>query len=354
MKRWTIVVGLALSFALGATFVSRTTTGLRLRHAVQLWLVRVASVADFEIERVGRVRMFLNPQDSVVTRGIMADGVWEENETHWFTRFVGPGDTVIDIGANVGYYTVLASQLVGDQGRVYAFEPEPTAFALLEQNVRVSGARNVVLEQKAVSNENGTLQLFLAAVNKGDHRIYQTDDRAAIDVEAVRLDDYLAGIGGAIDFVKIDTQGAEALIIAGMDDTIRDNPGIVMAVEFSPQALQELGTSGEEFLARLRAHDFRMFDLGPGMPGIMDLREVTPEGLIKGYAPDRWPFTNILLLKGFNELRRLTWDAESKRRALEKEVARGRPESQRVRDARAVLTLAEAALVEYRDSPVPR
>ncbi len=340
---------------LAGAFVFGSATGLRVQHALRMELARFASVAVIEVEPVGKFRMFLNPDDAAVTRAIMAAGVWEENETHWFTKFVDVGDTVIDVGANVGYYTILASRLVGERGRVYAFEPDPTSFALLEQNVRVNGARNVVLEQKALSNENGTLQLYLAEKNKGDHRIYQTEeDRPSVDVETVRLDDYLADVGGTVDFVKIDTQGAEAVIIAGMPETIRANPGIVMAVEFWPEGLLALETTAEGMLEELRGHDFRMFDLGLGMLGTTSLREVAPEGLLKQYTSKGWSFTNLLLIKGFAQLRQLTWEVAAKRSALERELARGESNSDRQRDARAALALAEAALVAYRDGAIPQ
>ncbi len=353
-RYWLLAV--LLVCVLAAAFLFERRQQSQLRQALQQRFEESPSVATLEIDPAGTIRMFLNPDDSIITPRIQRDGVWEPNETHWFTRFIGRGDTVIDIGANVGYYTLLASRLVGEHGRVYAFEPDPIAFALLEQNVRLNEARNVVLEQKAVSNENGSIQLFLAPDNKGDHRIYQTaEGRPAIDIDAVRLDDYLAEVDGRVDFVKIDTQGAEALIIAGMRQTIDAHPNIVMAVEFWPQGLQGLGSDAAELLQQLSAHDFRMFDLGPGLPGVKDLWEVSPAGMLRTHTVTSRTFTNLLVFRSFEELQALATNVDRARRELAAVVARELPRSDAERSARAALEGAEAAFLAYRnDIPVRR
>ena len=142
-------------------------------------------------------------------------------------RTVKPGDMIVDAGANFGYYTIIGSRLVGDKGKVYAFEPDPTNFELLQKNVRLNGlTNNVVLERKALSNRKGTLKLFIADQNKGDHRIYQPvgESRRSIDVEAVRLDGYFKDHQRGIDVLKSDTQGAEGVILEGMTGLLEGRP----------------------------------------------------------------------------------------------------------------------------------
>ena len=155
------------------------------------------------------LKMYLDPTDKVITPTILVIGNWEPAETAWFLRIVKPGDTIVDVGANVGYYTIIGSRLVGDKGKVYAFEPEPAKFELLEKNVRLNGLTNVVLERKALSNRKGTLKLFIADKNKGDHRIYQPEgeSRPSVDVEAVRLDEYFKDHKRRIDVLKIGHPG---------------------------------------------------------------------------------------------------------------------------------------------------
>ena len=96
--------------------------------------------------------------------------VYERTATGIVQREINEGDVVLDIGANIGYYTLLAARLVGPTGQVIAFEPDQTNFALLRKNVEANGYRNVVLVNKAVSDHNGTAELFLNDANPGDHR----------------------------------------------------------------------------------------------------------------------------------------------------------------------------------------
>jgi FkbM family methyltransferase len=299
---WT---GLGLFALLAALWLlAGSATGLGLIHALATRLRPYTTVTTLEIEGVGPVRLFLNSNDKVVTPLIEAQGAWEPNETHWFVRSLRPGDTVVDAGANIGWYTVIAGKRVGDAGRVYAFEPDPEAFALLERNVRVNGLHNVVLEQKALSDAPGHIELFIAPDNKGDHRIYQPEGehRASVQVEAVTLDDYFRDAPEGVDFVKSDTQGAELVILKGMRGLIEKSPSLVMAFEYAPKALAGLGGDAGEMLSIFQSHGFRMYDLGSGFGGVQPLHPVQPQVLLSRYDPHKEFFTNLLLLKGRDDL----------------------------------------------------
>jgi FkbM family methyltransferase len=298
-------------------FGSGASPFLRLEHSIRMQLADHSKVAALDVPGISGLKMFLHPKDKVITYRVMADGLWEENETHWVSQFVGEGDTFVDIGANVGYFTLVASRLVGENGHVYAFEPDPVAFSILQRNVRLNGLDNVTLEQKAVSNEPGSIQLFLSEENKGNHQIYETEEkRLAIDVEAVPLDDYFRDYDGDIDFIKIDTQGAEGVIVQGMDEVLRANPQAVMAVEFWPTGLSGLGTDAADFLALLRSYDFLFFDLGPGSGGIRPLHEVHDKGLLHRFVGKGDHFTNLFVIRGYAEVQEVAWEALRKGRVL--------------------------------------
>ena len=260
--------------------------------------------------------LHLNPKDEMITRLILAEGLWEANETRWMVRSLREGDVVLDVGANVGYYTVIASRLVGDEGRVYAFEPDPTAFSFLEKNAAANALRNVVLEQKACSSEPGTLKLFLDEVNLGAHRVNVPGEnqKRFVEVEAVRVDDYFAAEARKVHFIKIDTEGAEALIVAGMKRLIAENADLKMAVELSPYALEDLGSSASELLSMLEELDFRFYDLGLGP--LVPLVEVTRESLLSTYTVENKLFTNLYLSKGRGELMRAREALEERRSEL--------------------------------------
>lgn len=123
----------------------------------------------------------------------------------------------MDVGAHVGYFTALGGQIVGDEGHAYAFEPDPTRAAVVEQTVVLNELNNLTVEQNAVSNEAGSIDFYVWPVDKVNNRIFldSKEERDAIQVEAISLDNYSAGRSDEIDFVKIDTQGAEAVILEG-------------------------------------------------------------------------------------------------------------------------------------------
>lgn len=255
-------------------------------------------ITTLQVEGIGQLPLFLNPDDASLTPEMWAGRLWEATETRWFTESLRPGDVVVDVGANVGYYTVIAALLVGDKGRVYAFEPDPVGFEILQRNVTLNGLNNVILEQKAVAREAGTLRLFLAEENKGDHRIYQPagEDRPAIEIEAVQLDEYLSARETSIDFLKVDTQGAELAILEGASATIRASSDLVMAVEYSPRHLASFGEAEGALIDFLDGLDMPMFNLGIGGSSSHVVRRISPEAL-RQMSPESPFFTNLLLTR---------------------------------------------------------
>lgn len=248
-----------------------------------------------EVVEVQGSKMVLDPDDRIVSRVIRRDKIWEPLETDLFSRALEPGDVVIDVGANIGYYTLLAARRVGPTGHVYAFEPEPRAFAILQRNVALNGYTNVTLVAKALGRSPGTLRLYLAKRNRGDHRVYDpTGKREAIDVEVVTLDEVLAAEPPArIDLIKIDTQGAECSILAGAEQTLADHREATILMEFTPNALVAVGDSPRGCLERLTGSGFALFDVDEWQ------REVSPtdvETLLREYPEDDPKrFTNLLL-----------------------------------------------------------
>jgi FkbM family methyltransferase len=209
--------------------------------------------------RVEGLTFHLNSHDGHLTEIVLKHGVWEPAETAVFEQQIRPGDTVVDVGANIGWYTVIASRLVGENGRVIAFEPDPVNFRYLKRNVEANGCTNVVLEQKALSTEAGTIQLHLNSKNMGMHStaLPQELSGGAIEVEAVPLDDYLQNVE-EVNFVKIDVEGAEGFVLGGMHQTLRSAPRLSLLVEFAPTRLEAAGCDAEKMLRNLEAQGFRM------------------------------------------------------------------------------------------------
>jgi FkbM family methyltransferase len=178
-------------------------------------------------------------------------GFYEENETEMFEKIIKAGDTVLDIGANIGYYTLIFAKLVGKNGRVFAFEPEPTNFTLLRRNIRINSYDNVVLEQKAVSNKTGKVKLYISE-NPGLHRIYDSyDGRKFIEVEAICLDDYFKNYDKNIDVIKMDIEGSEFGAVQGMTSLLKKNKNVKIVTEFLPSGLRQFGIKPEEYIELL-------------------------------------------------------------------------------------------------------
>ena len=200
--------------------------------------------------------MFLDPNDSL---RLSLWGEYEPFETRLFTSHIQSGHVVLDIGANIGYYTLLAARLVGPQGAVYAFEPDPDNFALLQKNIHRNGYRNVVLKNQAVADENGKIELFKGGENWGGHRIYDPgDSQEHITVDAIVLDDFFKGETTDIDLIKMDIEGAEVRAIQGMSTLLEKSANIKLFTEFSPAALSQSGSSPEEYLELLVQFGFAL------------------------------------------------------------------------------------------------
>jgi len=200
-------------------------------------------------------KMFLDPIDSL---GLSIWGVYEPLETELIKKETKEGDVVLDLGANIGYYTLIFAKLVGENGKVFAFEPDPDNFAILKKNIEINGYKNVTLIQKAVSNKAGKGKLYLSKYNKGAHAIYDKNDNSKfVEVETIRLDDYFKN-NNRVDFIKMDIEGAEGLAIQGMPLVLKDNKNIKILTEFNPAALQHF-ISPETYLKMLTDNGFIWF-----------------------------------------------------------------------------------------------
>jgi FkbM family methyltransferase len=193
---------------------------------------------------------------------LFAFGVLEPLVTEIFEKTIRKGDVVLDIGANIGYYTLIAARKIGAEGRVYAFEPEPANFELLKKNVKLNNYRNVVLENKAVSNKNGTSKLYIHPTSTGGHSLTQKSD-VQIQVETVTVDSYFEKME-RIDLVKMDIEGAETLVIQGMSDVLRKNKQLKIIMEFDLKTVRHAGFTLRQLTEPLFNHGFRAYVIESG------------------------------------------------------------------------------------------
>lgn len=144
-------------------------------------------------------------------------GSYEPEQAALFVGHVGSGGTFLDVGAHVGFYTLLGSRLVGERGQVWAFEPDPTNAGHLREHVRVNGADNVRVEEAAVASKEGSAR-FGGGSGSGTGRLTGSGEVA---VRTVALDPFCERHGLSPTAIKVDVEGAEAEVIEGGEETIR-------------------------------------------------------------------------------------------------------------------------------------
>ena len=190
---------------------------------------------------------------------------YEPFEATLLERAAGPGATVVDIGANVGFYTVLLASRVGPGGRVIAIEPDPTNASLLRRSAAANDLGNVTFLEAAVLDRAGTIDLYRSKTNFGDHRVFDGAEsdgagREKVTVPAVVLDEYLERERVQPTLVKMDIQGAEVTAFPGMIRTLSD-PRVVLFCEFWPQGLRLAGSNAGAFLDSLHRAGLTLFEI---------------------------------------------------------------------------------------------
>jgi FkbM family methyltransferase len=176
-------------------------------------------------------------------------------EIELLKKIIKPGDTVLDIGANIGFYASIVSDLVGDKGTVHCFEPDLKNFKYLQRAMK--GRSNVVLNQNAVGAKNETLKFYSSPNLNVDHRSYEPEVYSAVtEVQAVAIDAYLQKYGSSVQVIKMDIQGFEMQALSGMKACLENNPNIQLISEFWPYGLRTAGSSLIQYFEKLQSHGF--------------------------------------------------------------------------------------------------
>ena len=223
----------------------------RIKHSIQY---RMLPDRDVVVACQGSRMLVRNPRRSVIGRSIYLNGYWEPEETERVVRETKPEMTVLDIGADVGYYTLLFARLVGKQGRVLAFEPIPKAREYLARNVSMNEYRNITILDFALFDRAGVVCLEAPFRLSRLNLAKQAESQDDVQVEMKVFDDWSAAEGIArVDLLKVDVEGAELGVLRGMRRRLEsDRP--VLIIEIHPEQLGAFGHSSAElveFLASL-------------------------------------------------------------------------------------------------------
>ena len=185
-------------------------------------------------------------------------GTYEEETTKLFLVQVREGMTVLDIGANIGYYSLLAGRQVGEKGKVFAFEPWHANFSLLQRNIEANGFKNIIPVAKAVLNRCGRQRLFLAA-DPSEHSLCEGNDKESVEIDVTTVDEFVREQNISVDLIKMDVEGSEMRVLEGMTETINKNPDLKIITEFSIRNLERDGCFPEAFLRKLVSLGFELY-----------------------------------------------------------------------------------------------
>jgi FkbM family methyltransferase len=204
---------------------------------------------------LGRYKIYVDTQDFGVAPHLMLDGYWEMWLTEIIAQRVKPGMVVADIGANIGYYTLLMAELVGATGRVHAFEPNPLMVQKIAQSVSINGFLNVSIHNVALAEHEGEEMVFIVPPNEPKNAHILPYDGAPLQpgtiLQTHRLD---SPAWPDIEFAKIDVEGAEQLIWAGAKGLLDNGKLKTVALEFTGGRYADAGS----FLDRLLAPGFSL------------------------------------------------------------------------------------------------
>jgi FkbM family methyltransferase len=193
---------------------------------------------------------------------IYVTGDYEPYTARVMAALLAPGDVAVDVGANIGFFTLLASRRVGDAGEVFAFEPAPRPRQRLVENLRLNAARNVVVGEAAVCEREGEEAFYEGPPDRqGLSSLRVLEDASRVTrVRAGRLDDLLGGVR-AVSLVKIDVEGAEYRVLEGMAGRLdRDRPDLI--VEITDEFLGAQGHSAGLLRDRLLGLGYAMYAIG--------------------------------------------------------------------------------------------
>lgn len=223
--------------------------------------LRVKLKPDFVITKKYNHKMFLDKIDSLY---LSVNKDWDDFEITLLEKEVKEGDIVLDLGANIGFYTLILAKLVGKKGKVYAFEADSSNFEILKKNVKANGYENIILENKAVLDKNEKIKFYIDEGNTAGNSVFKGKKIKYKEVEAVKLDNYFSK-NRKINFIKIDIEGSEYKAMVGMSKLLKENKNIGIMTEFYPKLLNEIGKENGlpaiNYLKFLRNCGFELYNI---------------------------------------------------------------------------------------------
>ena len=201
-----------------------------------------------------------------VQKAIFCFHYFEPEDVAVFRRFVKPNGVLLDVGANIGQYSLLACKLMGDSGKIYAFEPSADVRVRLQKNIALNSFSTIEVVPCAVAASRGTMK-FYPAHQEGNQGVgslmpaqaFRSEIRATegVDVDVVSVDGFCEERGiDRVDILKIDVEGYDLEVLKGAEEVMRRNPEMLIMSEVEPLNLEQLGATAKDFYAFMASHGF--------------------------------------------------------------------------------------------------
>jgi FkbM family methyltransferase len=238
------------------------------------YLDRVLSAAGIDLEAVdmpqattdrwNEFEVLVDRFDTQIKKHIFFQGYFEWAETNFVRNSLRPGQTFVDVGANIGWHTLMAASRVGSSGRVVAIEPAASTFLELQSNVQLNRFRNVTMHQLGLSDREGSVEIFRNNEDdSGGNTMFRSADHVPLEtVQARRGDDVLSEAGvEVIDLLKVDVEGAEMLVLRGLERFFSEGRIKSMMLEINAPQLRSAGASPQDLLDFVHANGFSVADI---------------------------------------------------------------------------------------------
>ncbi len=210
-------------------------------------------------------------------------------------KIIRPGSNIIDIGANIGFYSLLFTNLTGIKGNVHCFEPDLTNFNHLKKAVKKS--TNVIINNKAISDREGLLTFYTSHRLNVDHRTYPVEKyKSTYQVDSISIDKYIDS-KYKVDFIKMDIQGAEFPAFKGMEATLRNNQDIIVFMEIMPSGLKSFGISANVVTNYISSLGFTIYLIKDNMIKILEEADINN---YEFYKEDE--YENLILSRNFLQI----------------------------------------------------
>lgn len=238
------------------------------------YLERLLRAADIDMatlpapgpcyDRWNEFQIDINGFDTHIKKHIYFQGYFEWAETQFVRTCLRKGQTFVDVGANIGWHSLVAANRVGPSGRVIAFEPVQRTFAELESNIRLNRLSHVTLNPLALSDSDGTIAIYgNKEGDSGGNTMFGGADRVLLEqIKTRRGDDVLSELSvDVIDLLKVDVEGAEMHVLRGLERFFSERRIKAMMLEVNAAHLYAAGTSPKELIDFVSAQGFSVADI---------------------------------------------------------------------------------------------